>query len=453
MIKKLLILVIIAIFNRFVLGQEIIYSKPNDLDFSSLRQMGKIGLYPIYNTENNPNSDYEYFRSRYLNSPLFDQQSFWVKSVLYTKDTTQNAAVCAAYEFLLKKLDKQNKITIESPYRMSNIIILDMLDYKDAESFLISKIGAVAYASSVKDYPNVTPESYASRVKYIEIKDTDLLDKLLLKRDNSLKKPIQFLSFQAGFFSQYLKTINAENLVYSYTGSRDNRLSYSRRTNPKSSFLYQIDIARSQVKMTSYINQGIKTEESTEEYDSDGDLFKRVYYLSNYKESQSFSQYSVSFGLHKIIGNMGQLKKGNSFVTVGCNLGLSFLSNPEISYSADTFAIASLYSQYTNDTIFNGLYGNQMTLGFNGMQRNKNIITPQLLFHVPFQFFYFLNDYIYFTSNASVTYLQRLNNYNQNNHIIYRNEREEIINNGIMSFYDIKSVMLISFGMGLGIKL
>ena len=439
----------------FVLGQGNLL--PRNIDFSEKRTNRKIRIYPLIQL-----SDSEDFNNYGINSGLksydlnlgeIDSTLFDIEDIYFYFPNDSIKKTCSAYEFRLDGLTN-----VEPPFRYPSYVIIDGLSYKEDLYALIQKrTGSEAQTTLFKKYLNVEPESASSKVLYLNLAISahkEALKNFLYKRQNNTAKPFSLFQYNQSLLSIPLMFKSDASVKYRINSGYSLNLQYYRQIFLKSRFfLFSAGIHANRYELNGNIPGTVRLVDSNRLVDLQKDIYNRVYYWSGYSERSTIQSLGIQFGLHRMMGSASRIEAKTQWLVPGITLGMGMMYNPEISFSADTFAIASLYRQYNSDTIFNQLFGNETLYNVSGNHALPNLRNMVLSVSLPLHYYYFLSKEISIMGGLNIQSQYRLSGRSETGPLLNRDAGGRLESRGVIDYYGSKLMIAPQVVFGVSYKL
>jgi hypothetical protein len=451
------IVLLLCLFVFFELSASAQSSKflPRNLDYSDTRLDNKIRIYPIVQlADTNDYIDdgalYRYydFSQNLIETDLFDIEPIYF---YFPNDSIKKS--CGAYEFRLNK-----STTVEPPYRLPSHVIIDGLGYEgDLYSLIQKRTGSEEQTNLFKKYLKKGSESAKSKVLYLNLANTaekEALKKFLYKPEINTVKAFSLFQYNQSLVSIPVMFNSEASVKYRINSGYALNLQYYRQIFLNSRFfLFSAGIQANRYELFGNIPGTVRLVDSNSLMDLHKDVYNRVYYWSGYSERSSIQSLGIQFGLHRMMGSASRIEAKTQWLVPGITLGIGMMYNPEISFSADTFAIASIYRQYNSDTIFNQLFGNETLYNVSGNHALPNLRNMVLTVSIPLYYYYFLSKEISIMGGLNVQTQYRLSGGSDAGPLLNRDVGGRLESRGVIDYYGSKLMISPQLVFGVAYKI
>jgi hypothetical protein len=428
---------------------------PRNLDYTDRRVKNKIRIYTIVQLSDSKDyiddgALYRYhgFDQNRIQSDLFDIEPIYF---YFPNDSIKKS--CGAYEFRLNKAT-----TVEPPYRLPSHVIIDGLDYEgDLYALIQKRTGSESQTNLFKKYLNIEPVSAAAKVLYLNLANAaekEALKMFLYKPEINKPKPFSIFHYNQSLVSFPVMLKSDASVKYRINSGYSLNLQYYRQIFLKSRFfLFSAGIHANRYELNGNIPGTVRLVDSNRLMDLQKDIYNRVYYWSGYSERSTIQSLGIQFGLHRMMGSASRIEAKTQWLVPGITLGIGLMYNPEISFSADTFAIASLYRQYNSDTIFNQLFGNETLYNVSGNHALPNLRNMVLSVSLPLHYYYFLSKEISIMGGLNIQTQYRLSGRSETGPLLNRDAGGRLESRGVIDYYGSKLMIAPQVVFGVSYKL
>lgn len=428
---------------------------PQNLDYSDRREKNKIRIYTIVQLSDSKEyiddgALYRYhgFDQNRIQTDLFDIEPIYF---YFPNDSIKKS--CGAYEFRLNKAT-----TVEPPYRLPSHVIIDGLDYEgDLYSLIQKRTGSESQTNLFKKYLKVEPVSASSKVLYLNLanaSDKVALENFLYRPEINTAKPFSLCQYNQSLLSVPVMFKSDASVKYRINSGYSLNLQYYRQIFLNSRFfLFSAGIQANRYELNGNIPGTVRLVDSNRLMDLQKDIYNRVYYWSGYSERSTIQSLGIQFGLHRMMGSASRIEAKTQWLVPGITLGMGMMYNPEISFSADTFAIASLYRQYNSDTIFNQLFGNETLYNVSVNHALPNLRNMVLSVSLPLHYYYFLSKEISIMGGLNIQSQYRLSGRSETGPLLNRDAGGRLESRGVIDYYGSKLMIAPQVVFGVSYKL
>jgi hypothetical protein len=428
---------------------------PRNLDYSETRVKNKIRIYSIVQLSEAKDyiDDGALYRYHGFDQNRIESEMFDIESIFFYFPNDSAKKSCGAYEF---RMDKNT--TVEPPFRLPGHVIIDGLSYEgDLYSLIQKRTGSEVQTNLFKKYLNIDPVTASSKVLYLNLAnpaEKEALKMFLYKPEVNKSKPFSLFHYNQSLVSFPIMFKSDASVKYRTNSSYSLNLQYYRQILLNSRFfLFSAGIQANRYELNGNIPGTVRLVDSNSLIDLHRDVYNQVSYWSGYSEKSSIQSLGIQFGLHRMIGSASRIEAKTKWLVPGIILGIGMMYNPEISFSADTFAIASIYRQYNSDTIFNQLFGNETLYNVSGNHALPNLRNMVLTVSVPLHYYYFLSKEISIMGGLNVQTQYRLSGGSDAGPLLKRDVGGRLESRGVIDYYGSKLMISPQLVFGMSYKL